>query len=534
MNHGKRNEFFKKSLINYYMKEGKKDFVLRLRGPVNDPEIKCYYQGIQVFSYDTGGKFDLNEAVFLPNNQNDKVNKNRIKRGVENVQIPKKAYGRHERIMDFGFSLHIKPTIILPFSKQLSYEIETVNTTRILERNLKKIEKLLTKIGIVLSSWKEKYDRRNKENPIGYEAKIVNISQLDYEQIYKLLLLKYSWNGALEKIESKAGKNFTGFCSLRVSIRYNLEDADLLLERISEFNQIMKKAIEVYALVPKKLDQDDFTNTRIDSEKAYQQKLMNLMGNIETKEKLLSKNSPFDLEDIPFEMEYYIYPSNVYKLESSKKKNRIRNGDNRKGRLDNIIINSKRKELKLIEIKIGEDVIGGTNGIHKHLLDLTNAITKNPKLIEEILEYAKMRRDILKECKISPDFEVPNCFQKIDYYIICGYTNDKSKLAVESRLKMLENRTILSEEVYFSKIDCQKSSRKGYEGFKRNLQKRTPKNPANEYPLDLLNRKIGDYCEILEGGNEAQGIPPINVKILLADQNFQNFEERTTGFRKQG
>ena len=523
-----RIQEIKKRLIHYYIEEQKEEFILRLWGPKEDPEIKCYYKGIQVFSFDTGGEFKVNEALLLPNDKNDNKNKEQAKQNIEKVLIPKKPIERNQALEKIGISLSLNSKIVLPFSKKIQYEKESKESIQILKRNRETIRELLRKSKIETAPWKNKYSRKRKEKHIGYETTILNAQSLDYTQIYKLILLKYNWNAHLEELQSNTGKDITGYTSLKIQVNYRLNNIDIFLDNLIRFNQIMKTAIEVYSISSEKQKEDDFTNTRVDSEKAYQQKLMNWIGTHKINFNLSKKEIPFDLEDIPFEMEYYIYPSDIYTIRDRKEKRKRRNDNNRKGRLDNIVINPKTKELKLIEIKIEEDVLGGTNGIHKHLLDLTNAIHKNPHLVDEILDHGKNRRDILKYMGIQDAFEIPNFFQKIEYYIICGYTNRKSKETIEKRLKLIEDKTILQEEVYFSKEEYQKCSQKEYQSFKEDLKKRTPENIANEYPLGLLEKNILEYCEILKKGDREKKIPSIDVKIFLVDENFETFEEKIT------
>lgn len=508
-----KRKAIKKQLICTYMEQGKNEFILRLRGFKENPQIICYYKGIKVFEF--SDVFELNKAVFLPNNTNDKANKERVKMGEGNIEILEEPRKRANKIEECGFQFKLEKEIHLPFSDKIQYEKESKETIQILEHNRDTIQKLLSELGINISQWNLK--QNDKKRIIGYVAEITNCEEVDYPKIYQLILSKYGWSNHLKSITEE--RKYTGLKSLELDIKCELVDFAKMLENFEQFNAVMKKAIEVYALKPEKIVKTDFSNTREDSEKAYQQKLMLVLNNNQAKRKIVGeKNSPFDEIDLPFEMEYVIYPSPKKKTTNSK-----REQANRKGRLDNIVISAETETLKLIEIKIDSDVIGKTNGIHKHLLDLANCVQKNPNFVKEILEHARTRKEILTATNVQGDnFAVPNTFQKIEYCIICGYTDDACKKRVIDTYNLIKDKTILDAEVFFATDEYAKQSKVEYEEFTKDLRKRNKQNIANEYDLDLLDKTVAEYCEILS--NPKEGIPPIEVKILLADENFENFE----------
>ena len=118
----------------------------------------------------------------------------------------------------------------------------------------------------------------------------------------------------------------------------------------------------------KVLNPKDFEPTTSEAgkrEKEYQLKIMNLL-----QEGKLSPNPVFGPNTIPFEMEYGI-KTNERKKRFAKEKIYIP-----EGRVDNVFFDGET--VNLVEIKIGTAVMDGSNGIHKHLLDIAHCCVKHP------------------------------------------------------------------------------------------------------------------------------------------------------------
>ncbi len=119
----------------------------------------------------------------------------------------------------------------------------------------------------------------------------------------------------------------------------------------------------------------------------------------------------------PFEQEYFIL--------------------NKKGRIDAIFFGIKEKtaDLYLIELKVNESVIGGDNGVHKHLSDIHELLSQGKtkkEFLKSLREYLNYRRCALDE---ETDPKKIKEIDKIHFWTIIGYTNDDHRKTSEELLK---------------------------------------------------------------------------------------------------
>lgn len=126
----------------------------------------------------------------------------------------------------------------------------------------------------------------------------------------------------------------------------------------------------------------------------------------------------------PFEQEYFI-------LKKS-------------GRIDTIFLDVKENQhadLYLIELKVNESVIGGTNGVHKHLSDIYRLLNKkNEEFRKEIKGYIDYRRKALDESEIKK-------IDKIHFWTVIGTTDNNHKKVSEKLLQFYNQKeSIISKQ----------------------------------------------------------------------------------------
>lgn len=227
------------------------------------------------------------------------------------------------------------------------------------------------------------------------------------------------------------------------------------------------------------------------SEKMYQQLLMNKMFNKDERKKLLAiDNCPFK-DSYAFEMEYNLYADNrTYRNEGTKK-----------GRIDNIFINGNK--ILFTELKYDEKVIGGTNGIHKHLIDLINGFEYNDEAFSEIYDYVCDYNGVLSCFDSKKEYLIENISRFKDrevtreFIIICGYSKGKRE-AVYSELERVYSLTAKAAKV-----------EKTYD-FSDILTDKEEKHLENMTVKDLISLLKEIYnCE---------------TKIFLVDDNYTKFE----------
>lgn len=114
------------------------------------------------------------------------------------------------------------------------------------------------------------------------------------------------------------------------------------------------------------------------------------------------------------------------------------------GRIDSIftrIIEDSLEDVYLIELKVNDTVLLGSNGIMKHLDDINYFVTdeskdrngKNQKQL--LLENIRYRYEVL--CDKSPNFQFKNSNPRFHFYIIIGFTNDNARDNADNLIKNL-------------------------------------------------------------------------------------------------
>jgi hypothetical protein len=266
-------------------------------------------------------------------------------------------------------------------------------------------------------------------------------------------------------------------------------------EDFAKMEEILTRRIALYS--DQIIDDDDFSATTNEDgkrEKVYQLKLMNLLNNEKEREKIVNVNEEvINRDTYPLEMEYNFI--------TQEKKERFP-----EGRIDNILID--KDTVRFVEIKSGTPVIAGSNGIHKHLIDMLFAVKNNILTCDEINKILKQRQEILDEYKIKNPLNNVTV-DKMEYVVICGYKDEDEKDKVYKLIKEIYDKSF-KYAFLRTKGGNQSKSDSNIDKIDVKLRENYGKDASGE--RDLVDYSIDDYLRELEN------ICP--TKIYLANEDF--------------
>ena len=223
-----------------------------------------------------------------------------------------------------------------------------------------------------------------------------------------------------------------------------------------------------------------------------------MLNNVEERKKIVNvKNSFINNDTYPLEMEYnFINQSKSVRFP--------------KGRIDNVLI--EKNIVNFVEIKIGTAVIAGTNGIHKHLIDMLYAIKYDVISASEIDTIVKNRDKLLKKYNIQSTISSDINLDTIEYNIVCGYKDETEKNKVKALIDKIYNMSFKDEL---------KLTKSGKESESKSIKELIEKYKTKYGKLDdkeLIDYTIDDYIKSL---NKVGCI----TKIYLANEDFTEVEE---------
>lgn len=346
-------------------------------------EVKIYYKGIRVLEI-SNDKIVINKSMFIYN----ATNLNKDDGTLESNSI--EMYNKVKDITNITIGYTEDNHIIFEKSDSKKFVNEA-------DEDIIKIDKILKK------EMNSLYNGYEKNNNFLLKFKSKEIDFVNLLKLQKILINEKS--GALK--------------SAKMNIGMNIKQEVLKQENLLEIKEKMIEAVELYLKKTKGKNNQDINDEEVIDvdEKRYQQRLMTKFDDICKNGEIFSKKA------VPIEMEFYVYalpPKDWYENENYRTK-----GTN-KGRVDNLIIDNNTAILT--ELKFGTGVFEGTNGIHKHLLDIYIGISKNKYLIDEInynIEFRKLVLNYLNMTKMANSLtEVKN----LAFYIICGSSSTENNV----------------------------------------------------------------------------------------------------------
>ncbi len=252
-----------------------------------------------------------------------------------------------------------------------------------------------------------------------------------YFEINDYIIYHLKFNSSNKEIITEAESKALADIEYEI-IRNRIFDENLKYHQISKptFSTIKGKSQSIEELKSLK-DIDNLTlkmqnkvnlyidNVKEEVEKHYQ---FQFMIQDETKRKIEKANKDAKNQTLyPFEQEYFIL--------------------NKKGRIDAIFFGIKEHsaDLYLIELKVNESVIGGTNGVHKHLSDIHKLLneekTKN-EFLDSIKGFLNYRLNVLDE---ETETEKIQKIDRVHFWTIVGYTDENHKETSKKLLNFYYN-----------------------------------------------------------------------------------------------
>ncbi len=479
-------DFIKRYTSSEKIKEG---YYLRVRKEKKTTNIKVYYKGIKMMEL-ANGKFTINTAIFVPNGSNVFENNKLIECYKTIPSAVEKDMKKIEAYFEFCIGSDTKSEKLKGKKLEVKFSTGTLSQTKeelmsLVVGQLKKTKMISYFTDIILN--------QNQNKILLFLRK----TKFTLTELYDLML-------PLLEV-TLANKNFQ---KIEMDVKSKQKEEDIHFDKIET---VLENRINVYIQKDNNRT-DDYRNSKSETnqEKQKQQDFMILFNKEKKKDiyyqtKERKKELLYSNHTVPFELEYIVYAGKDRREIEDTDEERTRS--NIKGRIDNVIVDGDK--LHLVEIKHGAGVIAGTNGIHKHLIDLYSCLNiSGDVILEEFKERIEIRNEILTDKKQDITLD------KILYYdIVCIY--DKmpsketlSKEAVLKRIKEIMDKNAIDKTVVKCNIKKEKMT---------DIAPLKNKN-ANQYSKELLEKNIGELCAMLKSKN-------CIVRILLVDEAFHFFEE---------
>lgn len=387
-------------LRDYYKRQ--QEFVIRIREyKENSKDNKdnkdiVYYNGIKAFEIDNNPNQD-EITINLIDNVIGVKKANIIDSRNNNYNLIEALYELKKELLDY-FSFNIESIELIKsssFSKYkagsiLNYLYEVVleeYQSSIKDFNIEDIIDNLEKNGKAIIKINNK------------KLTIKDYIALEYYFKYYCIMINNTYNDK------------TGFKICKIHYKKIPEIIiDFKSDKFNIFNLNIKKAIDKYLEYVKK------------EEKKYQHIFM-------TNEKYYQR---INKEILPFEEEYC-----------------TNEGSKDKGRIDcsYVIINNKKlTDIYLVELKVNDGVVDGTNGVNKHFIDINKMLKNKNKFIKNVRDRVEYQLSYNKN-KIKL-----NGNPKLHFDTIIAITNKDKETLVLNKLNHLNNDSLVKQDIKTKKL----------------------------------------------------------------------------------
>jgi len=414
---------------------GKKDFVVRIRKENKNNIEKyhdiIYYNGIKIFIIENN-QIKLSPNIFMLNDDFIEKNKKDLEDKNRRKIILNEFTNLRKNLIDINY-LKISNNLTINYNKSngKSYQnrLNEVNKNRI--RIVEKIKKELTENNLInlIDNFEENKciikDQAKKE--------LENLLNIEYIIMNRFVNFNESiWTEPHPGLTSKNSGWKKPSINILNPVPHDITNLDK--EKLNIVVDKIKGAV------------DNYLKISFEEEKYYQHQFM-------LNDFILNKFKQLNVPNLyRFEEEYYTEENNDTK---------------NKGRVDTIFVSLDGKDIYLIELKVNDNVIGGTNGIHKHLIDIENLYEinteKKQSKLNEFIENIKTRvnyqREQLDKQVISWQ-ETPNIHfwtiiacedNKMKINIINNYL-DKYQLKESNELKTVKNNIEKQYKEYQNRV----------------------------------------------------------------------------------
>lgn len=437
------------------MTSKKKDFVIRIR----KSEDLIYYNGIKIFEIRdnrlkiSSNIFELNDT-FLEEHKEDLSNeysRNKIFKALAKVRL---------MLLETGY-IKLRKKMLVRYEKSgaESYknrEEDIIKNKELILKNVKKsLGELVKEVKVNDSCINKNGNKMDccsiKENLMINcdDAKSVKldkmVSLINIEYVLLNEFTNFKWSNQTKVITNKSGwKKPTILIFDTVSSPINKLDVN----KVNEITSIMKNVV------------DEYLKVVFEAEKVYQHQFM-------TNKLVLKQFKQLGIDKLyRFEEEYYTFNSQ------------------KKGKIDSVFVSLDGKDIYLIELKVNRDTIKGTNGIHKHFIDMEDLCDPKQGNINPFLSKMKSavneRRVSLGQEKIKFDRK-PN----IHFWTIIAYSDKKEKEYIKK--EMLDK---YKNEANLLRIKKVLETKTGYENRVLTIDKHIAK-------LEKMNCEVRIYFDAI-------------------------------------
>lgn len=422
-------------LENYVCERYKdsKKFIVRYR---DESGVKLYYKGVKLFDV-KNNKLELNTSLFVPNHKN--VYGVMSEDETKDVKLPKfqeipENLNNDVEKLEYYFDFYFPSTISIPYSTGRNYSKILHNNEELKKLVRSSVDKLIN------SEIRSNYNLEFTNTGLIYKSKVDKTS---FKNIYDLIYDMLDFSNLLAKeLKGKVKFKSVSYKPSFIVKDSVLSDKDKLDNIFDEILEILMNRVIIY--VGLEISEKDFKNTKFDEAEKQVQQDFQIADNLNI----------FGCDVIPFEMEYNIYAGEEVSddkedemLDEIEEKDSIfakrKERSNIKGRIDNVLYDENG--IHLVEVKYGDAVISGTNGLHKHLIDLYTCLKLNKQNICKTLNNYIVKRNE----KFGLNYSVNT--DKLDYYIICFYDKESDsegtrKEDVKSKIDSIYNITGMDVE----------------------------------------------------------------------------------------
>lgn len=385
------------------------------------------------------------DLIYYNGNKAFEVSKDKDKKYID-FSFPINTYQCNTSDVQKDFNNKLKERLIETLQQMevyFKFKMSSITFQYATKVNEKKVQEKLQKFKDFLEIKKVSFEYDEKSNSKKFKFN-------DLEDIQKIIDIQYEFlkvvrltevDGKLKDVQDTIRDVKFDFKAIE-QLEYSIEEVSKFDSQKSFF-EIVKKSLTAYEGTPEK-------------EKKYQFQFM-LNGD---KTNIFENEKKSGISIKYFEQEYGI-TNKERKVESD-------NGGKKQkdGRVDCVFYGIDEKSQKLtdiylIELKVDEGVILGSNGVLTHLDDIYSFVQQRDKF-DELMGFIKYRIETLDKIQ---DIEVEHC--KIHFYTIVGFTKEDSRELVKEAMKKLEDENSINELItkgnlpnYFSNDKIYSETRK--------------------------------------------------------------------------
>lgn len=391
----------RKYFYDYKNDNNKKEFVIRVR---KDGD-KVYYRGIKIFDIEKGN-LTLSDNIFHLSDAYIKENKEVLSDKISRMEKLRELATLRTELINNN-CMKLADTFIIKY-KMSDAKAYFFNEQAMIDK-ANHLEKIKVIIKNELNDYINIYDDYCE----------VNIDKLN------TITDKVEWMTELLNIEYVVMHTFIYFDDINWTDKNNLPYTNKSAKSgwvKPNISFVKPDSYKIEALDENLLDDingrvceaiDNYLKMKFEEEKNYQHQFM--------------------LDDLILDKFRKLNIENLYRVEEEY----YTKDNEERGRIDSMFISKDGEDIYIIELKVNDNVIGGTNGIHKHLIDIENLYLENniDNFIKDLKEIVDYRRIELDEDKIIWKEEI-----NVHFYTVIACDSNDMKDKIEKMLDAFNNK----------------------------------------------------------------------------------------------